>query len=112
MVFIPVTLIITLFASLIVAYIINPVFAIDFMKHDDEDKPASQKKIFKKTAWIVLVAVPFYLLQKFGIANLIVFVAFHTCLHNLWGYKVFRRFQKEILPSMMQKYENLCLSGH
>jgi multidrug efflux pump subunit AcrB len=30
MVFIPITLIITLFASLIVAYVINPVFAVDF----------------------------------------------------------------------------------
>jgi multidrug efflux pump len=39
MVFIPVTLIITLFASLIVAYIFNPVFAVDFMKHDEEDRP-------------------------------------------------------------------------
>ncbi|MCX6952807.1 MAG: CDP-glucose 4,6-dehydratase, partial [Verrucomicrobia bacterium] len=35
MYFIPVTLIITLFASLIVAYIINPVFAVDFMEHED-----------------------------------------------------------------------------
>jgi multidrug efflux pump len=35
MVFIPITLIITLFASLIVAYIFNPVFAVDFMKLDD-----------------------------------------------------------------------------
>ncbi len=38
MVFIPITLIITLFASLIVAYVINPVFAVDFMKHDDESQ--------------------------------------------------------------------------
>ena len=38
MYFLPVTLIVTLSASLIVAYIINPVFAVDFMKpHEDHE---------------------------------------------------------------------------
>ena len=54
MVFIPVTLIITLFASLIVAYIINPVFAVDFMKHDDEDQPVTMPKFYKITALIAI----------------------------------------------------------
>ncbi len=108
MVYIPVTLIITLFASLIVAYIFNPVFAIDFMKHGDEEEHlTTRKKIFKTTAWIVLVALPFYLLGRTGIANLIVFVALSYLLHNLYGYKVFRRFQTQALPAMMRGYENL-----
>ena len=54
MVFIPVTLIITLFASLIVAYIFNPVFAVDFMKHDEEDRPLALPKLYKITAVIAL----------------------------------------------------------
>ncbi|HEX2970621.1 MAG TPA: efflux RND transporter permease subunit [Bacteroidales bacterium] len=107
MVFIPVTLIITLFASLIVAYIINPVFAIDFMKHDEEDRPLSRKEAFKRTGYIVLVSLPFYLLKAFGIANLIVFVAISYLLHNLWGYKVFRKFQTKRIPAMMNGYERL-----
>jgi multidrug efflux pump len=107
MVFIPVTLIITLFASLLVAYLINPVFAIDFMKHDDEDAPVSRKQVFKKTGWIVLAAIPFYLMQLTGIANLIVFIAISYLLHNLWGYKVFRNFQDRTLPAMMRSYEKL-----
>ena len=32
--YLPVTLIITLFASLFVAYVFNPVFAVSFMKHE------------------------------------------------------------------------------
>jgi len=108
MVYIPVTLIITLFALFIVAYIFNPVFAIDFMKHGDEEEHlTTRKKIFKTTAWIVLVALPFYLLGRTGIANLIVFVALSYLLHNLYGYKVFRRFQTQALPAMMRGYENL-----
>jgi multidrug efflux pump subunit AcrB len=109
MVFIPVTLIITLFASLIVAYIINPVFAVDFMKHDEDNSPEPRKKIFRTALWIILPAVPFYLMQRFGIANLIVFVALSYLFHNLWAYKIFRRFQNRTLPAMMRGYERLVI---
>jgi multidrug efflux pump subunit AcrB len=114
MVFIPVTLIITLFASLMVAYIFNPVFAIDFMKHDEEDRPLTRKEVFRNTGYILIVAVPFYLLQWFGAANLILFVALSYMLHNLWGYKIFRRFQTQRIPALMNSYERLlswALSG-
>lgn len=107
MVFIPVTLIITLFASLIVAYVINPVFAVDFMKHDDEDHQLEGRKIFKNTGWIILIALPFYLLRVPGLANLIVFIAISYMLHNFYGHKIFRRFQTTTIPAMMRRYENL-----
>jgi len=41
MLFLPVTLIITLFASLFVAFIMNPVFAVSFMKSDEETKASN-----------------------------------------------------------------------
>jgi multidrug efflux pump len=107
MVFIPVTLIITLFASLIVAYLFNPVFAVDFMKHDDEDHPLSKPKIFKITAIISAVSIPFYLLHFPGAGNLIIFIAVSFLLHNLYIYKVLRKFQSHFLPALMRKYENL-----
>ena len=66
MVFIPITLIITLFASLFVAYIFNPVFAVDFMKHDDVDAPVNLRNVYKTTALIVLIAIPFYLFGARG----------------------------------------------
>ena len=106
MVFIPVTLIITLFASLIVAYIFNPVFAVDFMKHDDEDRPIALPKLYKITAGIGLAALPFYFLKLPGIANFLIFIAISFLLHNLYGYKVLRRFQSHAIPAMMKKYEN------
>lgn len=107
MIYIPVTLIVTLFASLIVAYIINPVFAIDFMKHDDDDQPVTRVQILKTVAWFLLGALVFYLLRKPGIANLIVFISISYVLHNLYGYKIFRRFQTKVIPAMMRRYENL-----
>ena len=106
MVFIPVTLIITLFASLIVAYIFNPVFAVDFMKLDDEDVPVNKRNVYRTTAIIVLIALPFYLLGVRGIANFTMFIAVSFLGHELFGYKVFRRFQSHFIPSMLKKYEN------
>jgi multidrug efflux pump len=107
MVFIPLTLIVTLFASLIVAYIINPVFAVDFMKHEEEDSPVDRRKVLKTAGWIVLPALPFYLVGRTGLANLIVFVALSYLLHNLYAYKIFRRFQTKAIPAMMRGYEKL-----
>jgi len=106
MVFIPVTLIITLFASLIVAYIFNPVFAVDFMKLDDVDAPVNRRNVFKTTAVIVLISLPFYLLGAKGIGNLTIFIAISFLGHELFGYKVLRRFQSHFIPAMMKKYEN------
>jgi len=106
MVFIPVTLIITLFASLIVAYIFNPVFAVDFMKLDDEDAPVNKRNVFKTTALIALISIPFYLFGARGLANFTLFIAISFLGHELFGYKVFRKFQNSVLPSLMKKYEN------
>jgi len=106
MVFIPVTLIITLFASLIVAYIFNPVFAVDFMKLDDEDAPVNKRNVYRTTAVIALISIPFYLFGARGIGNLTMFVAISFLGHELFGYKVLRRFQSHFIPALMTKYEN------
>jgi multidrug efflux pump len=106
MVFIPVTLIITLFASLIVAYIFNPVFAVDFMKLDDEDGPVNMRNVYKTTAVIALISLPFYLLGARGIGNFTIFIAISFLGHELFGYKVFRRFQTSTFPALMRRYES------
>jgi multidrug efflux pump subunit AcrB len=106
MVFIPVTLIITLFASLIVAYIFNPVFAVDFMKLDDDDASVNKRNVYKTTAVIALISLPFYLLGARGIGNLTIFIAISFLGHELFGYKVLRRFQSRFIPALMRRYEN------
>ncbi|MBC7411199.1 MAG: efflux RND transporter permease subunit [Bacteroidia bacterium] len=68
MFFLPITLMITLFASLLVAYIINPVFAVDFMKphtHHDNSKVAKAKalrKLFKNVAITIGVGLLCYII--------------------------------------------------
>jgi Cation/multidrug efflux pump len=106
MFFIPVTLIITLFASLIVAYIINPVFAVTFMKPEEEDKQTlSRKKIFIIAGIIAFVGILFHLGSSHGIGNFLLFVAFSFIAHNFWGYKVLLHFQHAVIPKLLAKYE-------
>ncbi len=109
MYFIPVTLIITLFASLIVAYIINPIFAIDFMTHDDDDE---SKKMSKKKFRTILgifggLAAIAYLAGSFGIGNFVVLIALIFIFHNIIGYKLIIRFQKKMIPAILNGYEKL-----
>ena len=65
------------------------------------------QKFYKITAIIAVAAIPFYLLHFTGVANFLVFIAISFLLHNLYGYKVLRRFQSHAIPAMMRKYENL-----
>jgi multidrug efflux pump subunit AcrB len=95
MFYIPVTLILTLFASLFVAYIINPVFAISFMRHEYETRDTSKVRR-KAMVWVVILiafAIVCYLsyfatksVTAFGFANFFVFFAaliilFHTVIN-------------------------------
>lgn len=95
MFYIPVTLILTLFASLFVAYIINPVFAISFMKNEYHAPVKRRTKRIMMYEILVLlsIAILSYVIHAatqnswaYGIANFFVFAAilvflFHTVLN-------------------------------
>jgi multidrug efflux pump len=106
MFFIPVTLIITLFASLVVAYIINPVFAVTFMKPNQEEvQTMSRKKIVTISAIIAFFGILFHLAGWHAFANLVLFVAVFFIIHNFWGYKMLLHFQHTVIPGMLSRYE-------
>ncbi len=96
MYYIPVTLIITLIASLIIAYLFNPVFAVTFMKPDEEETEVPDKKHILKTGLIIALIAAFFFIPGFGLqskffiglANLGLFIAISYVLHNLYMYKV------------------------
>ncbi len=115
MVYVPVTLIITLFASLFVAYIINPVFAISFMKHEFE--PPSRKILIRKAMVTVVIMVGFALggyalyfmsgsKTAFGIANFLVFASFLILLFHLVINPYISWWQNKGWPSLVGLYEN------
>ncbi|MBE0646929.1 MAG: efflux RND transporter permease subunit [Bacteroidales bacterium] len=105
--FLPVTLIITLFASLFVAYIINPVFAVSFMKHEyDQKRYRINWRTFLISTVILLVpALIFYLGGIYWVGNLLVICILLNALYRLLLKKAIYKFQNETLPWIMHLYE-------
>jgi len=107
MYFLPITLIISLLASLFVAYIINPVFAVDFMKSHEEEQ-SNYGKINKKARMQLvlygLLILFCYLTGHPGIGNFIFFLALFLVFHRLWLYKAIEAWQFKIWPAFIERY--------
>jgi multidrug efflux pump len=117
MMYLPITLIVALLASLLVAYIINPVFAADFMKpHEHENEGASKiTRGFKVTSIIFAgIALIAYLIN-FGFGNFIVFIYLLYVLHHFFLKNVIKSFQNSAWPKVQRGYKRLltwCLTGY
>lgn len=107
MFFLPVTLIVTLLASLVVAYIINPVFAVDFMKtHEEEEKERRNNKKYKITGIIFgVVALLSYLGDNIGFGNFIITLFGLYTLNRFVMHKWIKRFQDRTWPNVQNKYK-------
>jgi multidrug efflux pump len=106
--YLPVTLIITLFASLFVAYVFNPVFAVSFMKHeyDEESGIANDwKRIWKSILIMLPVAVLFYLTKVYNLANLLIFGVLLLLFYHFVLRKGIKIFQEKIWPYFIRVYE-------
>jgi len=108
MFFLPMTLIITLLASLFVAYIINPVFAVDFMEPEDHSikKPGFDKSVRKSLLIFLGLSILGYLIN-FGIGNLVVFIGLLYLLNHFYLNNAIRNFQTNIWPRVQNKYVKL-----
>ncbi|HET6556945.1 MAG TPA: efflux RND transporter permease subunit [Prolixibacteraceae bacterium] len=106
--YLPVTLIITLFASLFVAYIFNPVFAVSFMKHEYDEayqKGSGWRKIRNIVIIMLVLAGIFYISKSFGMGNFLVFASLLTLLFHFVIKKMIRTFQEKTWPYLMSVYE-------
>ncbi|MEO6833642.1 MAG: efflux RND transporter permease subunit, partial [Chitinophagaceae bacterium] len=107
MFYLPVTLIITLVASLLVAYVINPVFAVDFMKHSDPNDDG-RRKFNKKDKVVMIVALSlaalFYIMRQIGIANFIIFIYGFILLEKFVFEKWIHAFQNKAWPRFREWY--------
>ncbi len=106
--YLPVTLIITLFASLFVAYVFNPVFAVSFMKNEYETdkKKVSFWKRYKRIIIVMLsFAAIFYLTKSFGLANFLVFCVLMLIFYHFVLIKAINGFQGKVWPYFMRVYE-------
>ncbi|MES2139293.1 MAG: efflux RND transporter permease subunit [Bacteroidota bacterium] len=111
MFYLPVTLIITLLASLLVAYVINPVFAVDFMKpHSDENKKAKWTRGTSITTFIfTLLSTILHLLGHPAIANLTLFILAFYLINIFFLHNVIEKFQTKVWPAFQARYTRFLL---
>ena len=109
MIYLPTMLILTLAASLIVAFIFNPVFAVSFMKPEGREHLMPKKQLFRK--WWFWAAIGFglffHLIGAHGFANFLIFMALAAILNVFVLRDVIHGFQHRVLPWLMHHYENL-----
>ena len=107
--YLPITLIITLAASLLVAFIINPVFAVSFMRkeHEQQVSPKARRGFAIINAVALVVAVVCYISGWYGTANLIVLGVLLVALNKFVFTRMISGFQNSVLPRFMRGYERL-----
>lgn len=124
MVYLPTMLIFTLAASLVVAFIMNPVFAVDFMNHAEDEGVKTKSDVFKKPFFLFLVAssliayVTVLFPNKMVItedggtinmffANLLMLSAILMVFNSYVLDGAIHAFQNKALPWIMNHYESL-----
>ena len=109
MIYLPTMLILTLAASLIVAFIFNPVFAVSFMKPEGKEFEEPKKDLFRKWWFWTLIGfgLLFDIFGSFGIGNFLLFLALLSILNRYVFRNIIHVFQNRILPSLMERYEKL-----
>lgn len=109
MIYLPVMLIFTLTASLIVAFIMNPVFAVDFMNHPEGEKKEKKSAIFRKPFFWVAIAAGIVLDISGApfLGNILLFLMVMVLLNRYVLDGVIHTFQNRVLPWIMSHYEVL-----
>ena len=109
MVYLPAMLIFTLAASLVVAFIMNPVFAVDFMNHEDEKSDEPKSAIFKKkNFWIPIAAgIVLDLMGATFLGNLLIFFMILVVANKYFIQEAIEHFQERVLPKLMEAYERI-----
>jgi multidrug efflux pump len=107
MVYLPAMLIFTLTASLVVAFIMNPVFAVDFMNHPEDGTTSTRVAIFKKPGlWIALgLGILLDLTHQTFLGNLLLFIVILIILNKFVFERMIDSFQNRVLPWIMGHYE-------
>jgi multidrug efflux pump len=109
MIYLPTMLILTLAASLIVAFIFNPVFAVSFMKPEGREFDEPKKTLFKKPFfWVAIIfGGILHLAGWHGTANFLWFMVLLSILNRYVFRDIIHYFQNRILPGLMRRYETL-----
>lgn len=107
MFFLPITLIVTLLASLVVAYIINPVFAVSFMKPHNEDpdyRPKWTKRIRMTSIIFGVIAILAHLSGSPALGNFAILMIVLNILNHFVLQRVIKKFQDNVWPRFRDWY--------
>ncbi len=109
MIYLPTILILTLAASLIVAFIFNPVFAVSFMKPEGKEYEKPKRKVFRNRWFIsfIIMGIILHLASMPGLANFLLLMAVLMVLNAYVLNDAIHGFQKRFLPAIMNRYEKL-----
>jgi multidrug efflux pump len=108
MIYLPVMLIFTLSASLIVAFLMNPIFAVDFMNHEEEGHVSRKSRVFRNPLFWTFLALGIILdLFHFTFGgNLLIFFSILMLLNAYLFSGLIHTFQNRSLPWIMRHYES------
>jgi multidrug efflux pump subunit AcrB len=109
MIYLPTMLILTLAASLIVAFIFNPVFAVSFMKPEGKEHEMPRRQVFRKW-WFwgfIALGLLFHLAGWHGFANFLLLLSLLAVLNVFVFRNIIHSFQNGLLPRLMNRYEKL-----
>lgn len=108
MIYLPTILILTLSASLVVAFLINPVFATSFMKPEHYPSKEPKSALFrKKWFWFfAAVALLMHLIGNHGFGNFVLLLLLLVVFNRYVLNDIIHRFQQRVLPRLMNRYES------
>lgn len=109
MIYLPTMLILTLAASLIVAFIMNPVFAVSFMKPEGRAYDDKKSSIFRKWYFwaFIIIGIINHAIGNHGTGNFLFFMALANILNRYLLRDAIYFFQERALPRLMNSYETL-----
>ncbi len=102
----PLTLIITLGASLFVAFVMNPVFAVSFMSRDHHSENRSIRNYTKAFIILFIFAVIAYLSGSKALGNLSILSILLILLYHFLFEKVINYFQEKLWPGFVGAYKS------
>lgn len=109
MIYLPTILILTLAASLIVAFIFNPVFAVSFMRPEGKEYEKPKKAVFRNKWFItfLIAGVLMHLMGMTGLGNFLLLMSILMVFNAYVLNGVIHSFQRKVLPNLMDRYERM-----
>ena len=105
----PVTLIITLGASLFVAFIMNPVFAVSFMKKGDHAELPPIRSLFRNLIIFGVLAIFGFLSGGYGFGNFMLFMIVMAVFYHFVLTRAIKSFQEKAWPKFISGYRKVLV---